>query len=112
MPELRVAVVAEYYPRPSDPAFGVWAHRQVMAVREHGVEVQVLALERPLPPLNTLRGGRVALREWARGARAVPRTTELDGIPVRYVRFVAPPRPLAYETWGRWAAPACRGWRR
>ena len=103
---MRVAVVAEYYPRPSDPALGVWAHRQALAVREHGVDVRVLALERPVPPLGTVRRGPGAVREWARGARSVPRQTELDGIPVRYVRFVSPPRPLAYETWGRWAAPA------
>jgi teichuronic acid biosynthesis glycosyltransferase TuaC len=103
---LRVAVVAEYYPRPSDPALGVWAHRQALAVQQHGVEVRVLALERPLPPLGTLRRGPGAVRDWARAARSVPRVTELDGVPVRYVRFVSPPRPLAYETWGRWAAPA------
>jgi glycosyltransferase involved in cell wall biosynthesis len=75
-------------------------------VQEHGVEVRVLALERPLPPLGTLRRGPRAVREWAHGARSVPRQTQLDGISVRYVRFVSPPRPLAYESWGRWAAPA------
>ena len=101
---LRVAVVAEYYPRPSDPALGVWAHRQALAVREHGIEVRVLALERPVPPLGTVRAGPNALREWLRGARSVPRNAGLDGIPVRYVRFVSPPRPLAYQSWGRWAA--------
>jgi teichuronic acid biosynthesis glycosyltransferase TuaC len=100
---LRVAVVAEYYPRPSDPALGVWAHRQALAVREQGVDVRVLALERPIPPLGTVRGGPAALREWLQGARSVPRSAVLDGIPVRYVRFVSPPRPLAYQSWGRWA---------
>ena len=103
---MRVAVVAEYYPRPSDAALGVWAHRQALAVRAQGVDVRVLALERPLPPLAVVRRGPRALGEWLRGARSVPGTTELDGVPVRYVRFVSPPRPLAYETWGRWAAPA------
>jgi glycosyltransferase involved in cell wall biosynthesis len=28
----------------------------------------------------------------------------LDGVPVRYVRFVSPPRPLTYASWGWWAA--------
>ena len=46
---MRVAVVAEYYPRLRDPAWGIWAHRQAMAAREHGVEVRVPALDRPLP---------------------------------------------------------------
>jgi glycosyltransferase involved in cell wall biosynthesis len=104
----RVAVVAEYYPRPGHPGLGVWAHRQALAVREHGFEPLVLALERPLPPLHALR--RIPdlgpLREWFRAARAQPRATVLDGVPVRYVRFLSPPRPLSYGNWGRWAAPA------
>jgi glycosyltransferase involved in cell wall biosynthesis len=77
-------------------------------VRAQGVDVRVLALHRPVPPLGVLRGGPAAVHAWMRGARAVPRETVLDGIPVRYVRFVSPPRPLAYETWGRWAAPSLR----
>ncbi len=89
---LRVAVVAEYYPRPS-------TRRSASGpTGRHGragawVEVRVLALERPLPPLGTLRRGPAALREWLRSARGVPRFAVLDGIPVRYVRFVSPPRP-------------------
>ena len=102
---LRVAVVAEYYPRPSDPALGVWAHRQAMAVQAHGVEVRVLALERPMPPLGALRARSGRACGSGCGARAACRgPPSLDGIPVRYVRFVSPPRPLAYATWGRWAA--------
>jgi teichuronic acid biosynthesis glycosyltransferase TuaC len=110
---MRVAVVAEYYPRPSHPGLGIWAHRQALAVREEGVDVRVLALERPLPPLSALRALRPGrgghdldpLREWVRGVRAQPRSTTIDGIPVRYVRFVSPPRPLSYGRWGSWAAP-------
>jgi glycosyltransferase involved in cell wall biosynthesis len=29
-------------------------------------------------------------------------------VPVRYVRFVSPPRPLSYASWGRWAARPVR----
>ena len=91
------------------PAWGIWAHRQALAVRDRGVDVRVLALERPLPPLrDAARAARSGpLREWARRSRsaAAARPT-LDGIPVRYVRFVSPPRPLSYASWGRWAAPA------
>jgi glycosyltransferase involved in cell wall biosynthesis len=76
--------------------------------------VRVLALERPLPSLHALRsavpGGRGAdlrpLREWLSAVRAQPRGAALDGLDVRYVRFVSPPRPLSYPSWGRWAAPA------
>jgi glycosyltransferase involved in cell wall biosynthesis len=102
---VRVAVVAEYYPRSSDPALGVWAHRQALAVRAQGVDVQVLALHRPIPPLSTVRAGPAAMRRWLRDSRGVPASADLDGIRVRYVRFLSPPRPLTYETWGRWAAP-------
>ena len=107
---LRVAVVAEYYPRPSDPALGVWAHRQALAVREHGVEVRVLALERPVPPLGAACAwpARPAAASGCAARAACHGAPTLDGIPVRYVRFVSPPRPLAYATWGRWAAPRAR----
>jgi teichuronic acid biosynthesis glycosyltransferase TuaC len=108
----RVAVVAEYYPRPAHPGLGVWAHRQALAVREHGFDVRVLVLERPLPSLLVFkamspRGGRPTLkplREWAASVWDPPRDMVLDGLPVRYVRFVSPPRPLTYASWGWWAA--------
>ena len=99
---MRVAVVAEYYPRAADPALGVWAHRQAVAARDAGAEVEVLVLHRPVP-------SRAAVR--ARDPKALaapfrqPLTTELDGIAVTYVPFVAPPRPRSYGHWGAWAAP-------
>jgi glycosyltransferase involved in cell wall biosynthesis len=102
---VRVAVVAEYYPRPSDPAWGIWAHRQAAGVLERGVDVRALALERPLPPLRAL--GRLdlgLLRDWARRVRQPPADATLDGVPVSYVRFISPPRPLSYARWGWWAA--------
>jgi glycosyltransferase involved in cell wall biosynthesis len=34
-----------------------------------------------------------------------PLRAELDGLPVHYVPFVAPPRPQTYGSWGAWAAP-------
>ncbi len=107
---MRVAVVAEYYPRPSHPGLGVWAHRQAMAVRDLGVDVRVLVLERPIPPLSAARAlpRTGPLREWARAARSQPRQVVMDGIEVEYVRFVAPPRPWSYGSWGRWAAPPLR----
>jgi len=107
---MRVVVVAEYYPRADDPAFGVWAHRQALAAREAGADVRVLVLHRPIP-------SRAALR--SRDPRALlapfrqPLAAELDGIAVRYVPFVAPPRPRSYGSWGAWAAwPLRRALRR
>jgi glycosyltransferase involved in cell wall biosynthesis len=32
------------------------------------------------------------------------REANLEGVPVRYVRFVSPPRPTSYANWGGWAA--------
>ena len=103
---MRVAVVAEFYPRAADPVLGVWAHRQAVAARDAGADVHVLVLHRPLPPLAALRGGGPdALRASARAA-AQPLRAELDGIPVTYVPFLSPARPRSYGDWGRWAAPS------
>jgi glycosyltransferase involved in cell wall biosynthesis len=100
---MKVAIVAEYYPRADDPVSGIWAHRQAMAVRDLGVEVRVLVLHRPLPPLAAVRS--LDAGALARAVRQPPRAV-LDGIDVRYVRYVSPPRPWSYGSWGLWAAPA------
>jgi teichuronic acid biosynthesis glycosyltransferase TuaC len=99
---MRIAVVAEYYPRAADAALGVWAHRQALAARDAGAEVEVLVLHRPVPSKAALRTRDVAalltpLRQ--------PLRTHMDGIGVTYVPFVAPPRPRSYASWGAWAAP-------
>src|SRR5688572_7622883 len=99
---LRVAVVAEYYPRAAQPALGVWAHRQAVAARDAGADVRVFVLHRPVPSKAALRAGRPA--ELIAPLRQ-PLHTQLDGIDVRYVPFVAPPRPRSYGRWGAWAAP-------
>jgi teichuronic acid biosynthesis glycosyltransferase TuaC len=113
---VKVVVVSEFYPRRSDPVLGVWAHRQTLATAAAGADVRVVVLHRPLPPLAVVREGPgAALRALVDGVRQ-PRDDELDGLRVRYVRFVSPPRPTSYEGWGAWAAPslavAMRGLRR
>ena len=110
---MKVAVVAEYYPRAADPVLGVWAHRQALAARDAGAEVEVLVLHRPVP-------SRAAVRSRSPGALLAPLRqplrVRLDGLPVTYAPFVAPPRPRSYGAWGAWAAPtaavALRGLRR
>ena len=93
---MRVAVVAEYYPRHDDPVLGIWAHRQALALRETGVEIVVFVLERVVGRRNgTLR---VPLRR--------PPLAGIDGVDVRYVRYLSPPRRWSYAQWGWWAAPA------
>jgi teichuronic acid biosynthesis glycosyltransferase TuaC len=102
---MRVAVVAEYYPRAGDPVLGVWAHRQALAARAAGADVRVLVLHRPIPPLGALRARDVAA---ALGPLRQPRRVLLDGLEVRYVRYLSPPRPWAYASWGAWAAAPLR----
>jgi glycosyltransferase involved in cell wall biosynthesis len=99
---VKVAIVAEYYPRAEDPTSGIWAHRQAVAAREAGADVRVLVLHRPLPPLALLRTFDVdaLARVFRHPARA-----RLDGIDVRYVRYMSPPRPWSYGAWGLWSAP-------
>ncbi len=100
---MRVAIVAEYYPRAADPVLGVWAHRQALAARDAGADVRVLVLHRPVPSKAAL--ARRDPRELVAPLRQ-PLRAELDGIEVRYVPFLAPPRPRSYGRWGAWAAPA------
>jgi teichuronic acid biosynthesis glycosyltransferase TuaC len=106
---MKVAIVAEYYPRAADPTLGIWAHHQARAARDAGADVRVIVLHRPLPPLASMRGlrprsVRVALRA-TRTATAQPLTAALDGISVQYLRYLSPPRGRTYASWGGWAAP-------
>jgi glycosyltransferase involved in cell wall biosynthesis len=100
---VNVAVVAEYYPRRRDPVLGIWAHRQAVAARDAGADVKVLVLERPVPPSASLK------RPWKlpgalAGIARQPKRDELDGIDIRYVRFVAGDRSKTYATWHERAA--------
>jgi glycosyltransferase involved in cell wall biosynthesis len=106
---MKVVVVSEFYPRRSDPVLGVWAHRQALAAARAGADVHVVVLHRPIPPLAALREGPATAARVLADAVRQPREDELDGLPVRYVRFVSPPRPSSYETWGTWAAAPLAG---
>lgn len=102
---MKVAIVAEFYPRAADPVLGLWAHRQAIAARDAGADVRVLVLYRPLPSLAQARGGAGPAARAAARALAQPLHATLDGIDVTYVPFLAPPRPRSYGGWGGWAAP-------
>ncbi|HEY2769220.1 MAG TPA: glycosyltransferase [Solirubrobacteraceae bacterium] len=99
---MRVAVVAEFYPRASDPVLGIWAHRQTVAARDAGADVTAFVLHRLVPPASAFSP------EEFRRLLSQPRETQPDGIPVHYVRYVSPPRGRSYARWGAWAAPALR----
>ncbi len=99
---MKALIVAEYYPRAGDPVGGIWTHRQTVATRDAGADVRVLVLHRPVPPLSAVRSADVG--------RAVAvvrqsRASQLDGVSVEYVRYLSPPRPWSYSSWGAWAAP-------
>ncbi len=102
---MKVLHVAEFYPRLHDPVLGIWAHKQALAARDAGAEVQVLVLHRVVPPAATRKAQLpgAALDLWRH-----PRVREIDGLTVRYVPFISPPRPRAYGSWGLWAAPVLR----
>jgi teichuronic acid biosynthesis glycosyltransferase TuaC len=97
---LKVLVVAEFYPRVADPALGIWAHRQALAARDAGAEVRVVVLHRPIAPASKFRD-----RDAWRAVLAQPARQELDGLDVRYLKFVSPPRGRSYPHWGAFAAP-------
>lgn len=97
---MKVLVVAEFYPRAADPALGIWAHRQALAARDHGADVRVVVLHRPIAPAD-----RFTDRDAWRALLAQPRRVQLDGLDVRYLRFVSPPRGRSYASWGAFAAP-------
>ena len=105
---MRVAVVAEFYPRAEDPVLGVWAHRQALAARDAGAQVEVFVVHRIVPAKADVRGGprRAAASLWAKAGQR--RRVTLDGLSVRYVPFVSPPRGATYGSWGAWAAPGLR----
>jgi len=102
---VKVLVVAEFYPRENDPVLGIWGHKQALAARDAGAEVQVAVLHRIVPPAATpkARLPAAALELWRH-----PRVRELDGLTVHYVPFVSPPRPRSYGSWGTWAAPSLK----
>jgi teichuronic acid biosynthesis glycosyltransferase TuaC len=110
---VKVAVVAEFYPRRGDPVLGIWAHRQALAAQAAGAEVHVLVLHRLVPPRSSLYAGVGGLGRSARAFGGLVRDRVgggvdqlYDGLPVTYVPYVSPPRGRYYPSWSAWAAPA------
>jgi teichuronic acid biosynthesis glycosyltransferase TuaC len=103
---MKVAVVAEFYPRQGDPVLGVWAHRQALAARDAGAEVRVLVLHRLIPPRASFATGPGGAVRALTGLVREPRKQTHDGLEVSYVSYISPPRSGSYANWGAWAAPA------
>ena len=101
---MKVAVVAEYYPRAADPVLGVWAHRQALAARDAGADVRVLVLHRPVPPRSTRPARRARRRcDPASASPARRARRHRASTTSRSSRRRAGAR---YGTWGAWAAPS------
>jgi teichuronic acid biosynthesis glycosyltransferase TuaC len=103
---VKVLVVAEFYPSRRDPVLGIWAHRQALAARAAGAEVQVLVLHRLVPPRAALASGPAEAASALAKLLREPRTQVRDGLHVTYVPYVSPARGRSYAAWGAWAAPA------
>jgi hypothetical protein len=99
-------VVAEFYPSRRDPVLGIWAHRQALAARDAGAEVQVLALHRLVPPRASLSAGAANAAGALLSRLREERRQTRDGLPILYAPYVSPPRERSYANWGAWAAPA------
>ncbi len=106
---LKVAVVSEFFPSSLDPTLGIWVLKQSQAVKEFGIDVHVLALRRPVPPVRAIKPLlRVkpdvsVLKDWIRGYRQIEESTGVEDIQSTPVTFVAPPRRVSYGSWGLWA---------
>lgn len=100
---MKVVVVAEFYPRRDDPVLGIWAHKQALAARDAGAEVEVVVLYRPIPPANEIK----RLGAWWRAVRQ-PRKATIDGVTVHYVRYLSGRRERSYPNWGKRAARPLR----
>ncbi len=111
---MKVAVVAEFYPRRGDPVLGVWAHRQALAARAAGAEVHVLVLHRLVPPRASFSGpsgpagAARALGGLLREGVGESRHQLLDGVPVTYVPYVSPHAPATTPLGARGRRPRWR----
>ncbi|MFI4992633.1 MAG: glycosyltransferase [Solirubrobacterales bacterium] len=103
---MKVAVVAEFYPRRGDPVLGVWTHRQALAARDAGAEVRILVLHRLVPPRASFAAGPGGVASTLARLVREPRKQLHDGLEVSYIPYVSPPRSGSYASWGAWAAPS------
>jgi len=81
---VRVLTVTSLFPGRPLPAHGVFVLRRVKAMREEGAEVRVVSPVPWVPP--------GPLPSDYKDLRAMPRTEEIDGIPVRRPRYLMLPK--------------------
>jgi teichuronic acid biosynthesis glycosyltransferase TuaC len=100
---VNVLVISHMYPKNYNPAYGIFVHQQLQALKQEGIHTCVLS---PTPwagfPLTLF------LPRWHR-YRAVPRAAEVEGITVRYPRYLAFPGGYLFDSSGRRAYRAAAG---
>lgn len=84
---MRILVVASVFPTTQQPDAGIFVLKQTRALADRGYELLVLRVVPSAPPLN---------ERWRR-YREVPDSDVIDGIRVRTLRAVFPPRMFALE---------------
>src|SRR5262245_50434676 len=94
---MRVLFLASYFPRPLNPAMGIWALREAQQLALEGVDVRVVAVTSWVPRWLGRRG-RAAT--WAQ----CPNEYEWDGIHVDYPRWPFYQFGLLKKIWYRWPA--------
>lgn len=88
MSELRVLVIPKDFPTPENPQAGIFILRRLQAMQERGHDIFVLRIVPYSPPFGPER--------W-RVYNALPRDTVVEGIPVRTLRALIPPRMIGVE---------------
>ncbi|MCL0061595.1 glycosyltransferase [Thermodesulfovibrionales bacterium] len=81
---IQVLILASYFPKPHNPAMGVWALEQAKALQRKGVEVVVIS---PTPWVPKTVGITSKIKGWA----SVPNEYNWDGIKAYYPKCLSYP---------------------
>lgn len=84
---MRILIVPKDFPSEQRPGAGIFILRRAQALRDLGHEISVLRMVPAAPPLG---------RKWD-AYRSIRETDSIDGIPVRTVRAIVPPRMIGME---------------
>ncbi len=103
-----VLVLSDLFPNPARPALGIFVERQSFYTQSYA-DHTVVAPVRVFPHLSlwkTLWNPRqfaLAWQRWRTELREIPYQGTLNGMPVYYPRYTAPPRQVFHATWGFFA---------
>ncbi len=84
---MRILIFPKDFPSKESPTAGIFILRSAQALRERGHEVEVVRIVPHAPPIGA---------KW-RAYRAVPPFEEVQGIAVRTIRAIVPPRMIGLE---------------